>query len=156
MNKLFLINIVLIFSACATAQVIEPEGGVIDPSQWQTVKELGIPARPAPLKGDGTGQIKVKIVENLPETLVGKAHKENPCKPWIELEKGAPKTVLAHEIGHILWSLHSPDAPSDFMAPTTDGTNIEITEEQRYLMKAGAIFLKVCRRLAEKQDNKNK
>lgn len=151
MNRILVSCILCLSSACATAHVVEPENGNLDASQWEVVRELKIPAKPAPLKNDGIGQIIVKIVDDLPGTIVGKAHSKKPCKPWIEIEKGAPETVLAHEIGHILWALHSPDAPSDFMAPNTNGTNKEITEEQRYFMKAGAIFLKICRRAAKKK-----
>lgn len=147
------VSVLLLLSGCATAHVVTPPD--MDQAQWDTVEALRIPAKQwTELEHGGVGQIRVELVDELPGKLVGRAHGDRPCRPWVEVERGAPATVLAHEIGHILLALHSPDAPSGFMAPETDGTNLEIVEEQRALMRAGAVFLKLCKRAADRKARK--
>lgn len=145
----------LVFAGCATAPAVVPLD--MDPAQWETVESMRLPVKKATLERDGVGQIRVELVDSLPGTVLGRAHRDiaKPCRPWVELELGAPATVLAHELGHALLLMHSPDAPSGIMAPETRGENMEITEEQRALMQVGAAALKLCRKLDRRKKDEN-
>lgn len=141
-------------AGCTSTPVVLPPN--LPPEQWENAQELGVPLHQAELENDGLGQIVVTHPEQLEgckdtPTAVGCAMRRKICQVLVEVKQGAPTSVLAHEIGHALVLSHSPDAPHSVMAPSTSGTNLEVTEEQRLVMRLGAEVLRTCRQIAKRR-----